>query len=121
MKAQNTVTKSKSGRVFQYARRGVLTTPGKFILAAALLAAMLGITLLPVSSAPGRAQGQQGQQDNDSASEVEQGFAIAPVPLDLRGKNRALVGKGSYMVNAQGDCNACHTTSANAYVLGGNP
>ena len=124
MKAQNTVTKSKSGRVFQYARRGVLTTPGKFILAAALLAAMLGITLLPVSSAPGRAQGQQGQQgqqDNDSASQIQQGFAIAPVPLDLRGKNRALVGKGSYIVNAQGDCNACHTSSANEYVPGGNP
>src|SRR6185295_4338817 len=42
-------------------------------------------------------------------SKVQQGFAIAPVPLDLRGKNRALVGKGSYIVNAQGGCNDCHT------------
>ena len=29
---------------------------------------------------------------------------IAPVPLNLEGKNPALVGLGSYIVNAQGDC-----------------
>ena len=29
-------------------------------------------------------------------SQVKQGLAIAPVPLDLRGKNRALVALGSY-------------------------
>lgn len=32
-------------------------------------------------------------------SRIEQGFAIAPVPLNLEGKNRALVGLGSYIVN----------------------
>lgn len=42
-------------------------------------------------------------------SKVQQGFEISPVPLDLRGKNRALVGLGSYIVNAQGGCNDCHT------------
>jgi hypothetical protein len=112
----------KSGRVFQYARRGVLSAPGKLMLATVMLAAMLVFTLLPVSSAPGPAQGQQGQQgqqDNDSESRILQGFAIAPVPLDLRGKNRALVGKGSYLVNAQGGCNDCHTEPA--YAPGGDP
>ena len=101
---------SQSKRVFHSARRGMLSTSGKFMLASAMLATMLVFTLLPVSSVPGHAQGQQAQQDNDSESKILQGFAIAPVALDLRGKNRALVGKGSYIVNAQGGCNDCHTT-----------
>jgi hypothetical protein len=44
-------------------------------------------------------------------SRVQQGFAIAPVTLNLAGKNRALVGFGSYIVNAVADCNGCHTTN----------
>lgn len=50
---------------------------------------------------------------------VKQGLAIAPVPLHLRGKNRALVGLGSYLVNTVSECNDCHTRPY--YVLGGNP
>jgi hypothetical protein len=42
-------------------------------------------------------------------SKIKRGFEISPVPLDLRGRNRALVGLGSYIVNAQGACNDCHT------------
>ena len=38
-----------------------------------------------------------GSQD-DSESRVQQGLSISPVPLDLHGKNRALVGIGSYLV-----------------------
>lgn len=52
-------------------------------------------------------------------SRIEQGFSIAPVPLNLEGKNPALVGLGSYIVNAQGGCNDCHT--APPYAEGGNP
>jgi hypothetical protein len=52
-------------------------------------------------------------------SVVKQGLSIAPVPLDLRGKNRALVGLGSYLVNAVSECNDCHTRPY--YELGGNP
>jgi len=55
----------------------------------------------------------------DNESEIERGFEIAPVPLDLRGKNRALVGLGSYIVNGQGGCNDCHTHPA--YAPGGDP
>lgn len=47
------------------------------------------------------------------------GRAIAPVPLDLAGKNRKLVWLGSYIVNAQGGCNDCHT--APPYADGGDP
>lgn len=53
------------------------------------------------------APGQMGHPSDESR--VKQGFEIAPVPLDLRGKNRALVGLGSYLVNAVGGCNDCHT------------
>jgi len=125
MNSQNAAPESKSKRVFQCARRGVLTAPGKFILVAVMLAVMVVFTLLPVSGGPGQAKGHQGQQghqgrqDDDSESKVQQGFSIAPVPLDLRGKNRALVGKGSYIVNAQGGCNDCHTTPS--YAPGHDP
>jgi hypothetical protein len=50
---------------------------------------------------------------------VRQGLRIAPVPLDYRRKNRDLVGLGSYIVNAQGGCNDCHTNPP--YTPGGNP
>jgi hypothetical protein len=50
---------------------------------------------------------------------IHKGFRIAPVPLDLHQKNRALVGLGSYIVNAQGGCNDCHTTPS--YAEGGDP
>ena len=42
-------------------------------------------------------------------SRVQKGFDIAPVPLDLHGRNRAMVGLGAYLVNATGGCNDCHT------------
>jgi hypothetical protein len=50
-------------------------------------------------------QGNQGNQVNDDESKIKRGFEIAPVPLNLEGKNRALVGLGSYIVNAQAGCN----------------
>lgn len=56
---------------------------------------------------------------NDDESKVKRGFEISPVPLDLKGKNRALVGLGSYIVNAQGGCNDCHTYPS--YAPGGDP
>src|SRR5262245_50840081 len=55
-----------------------------------------------------------------SDSEVQLGFAIAPVPLNLQGLNRALVGRGSYIVNGVGICVRCHTPGAR-YRDGGNP
>ena len=49
------------------------------------------------------------QQGANGESEVQRGFDIAPVPLDLAGKNRSLVGLGSYYVNGPSDCIGCHT------------
>jgi len=48
-------------------------------------------------------------QASTEQSQIQIGMSIAPVPLDLTGKNRSLVGLGSYIVNAQGGCNDCHT------------
>ena len=73
------------------------TTLGTAVLIAAVLALAL------VHSPNGKAAG-----GDDSESKVRRGLAIAPVPLNLAGKNRALVGLGSYIVNASGDCNGCH-------------
>ena len=52
-------------------------------------------------------------------SPIQQGRDIAPVPLNTRGLNPALVRLGSYIVNAQGGCNDCHT--APPYAPGGDP
>jgi hypothetical protein len=60
--------------------------------------------------------------NNVSPTELDRivrGFEIAPVPLNLRGKDIALVGLGSYNVNAMGGCNDCHT--APPYAAGGDP
>lgn len=42
---------------------------------------------------------------------MREGFEISPIPkslLNLKGKNHDLVGLGSYLVNAAGDCSGCH-------------
>ena len=62
--------------------------------------------------------------EQDADSEVRIGFQIAPVRLNLEGKNCALVGLGSFIVNAQGDCNGCHTSGGPPnfnYANGDNP
>jgi len=48
---------------------------------------------------------------DDDQDLVTIGFNIAPVKLNLSGKDPDLVGLGSFIVNAQGDCNGCHTAS----------
>ena len=61
-------------------------------------------------------------EGNNEDSKIQLGFAIAPVPLNLKGKDRALVGLGSYIVNAQADCNGCHTLNPGVeYTPPGNP
>jgi hypothetical protein len=54
-----------------------------------------------------------------SSSKVNRGFEIAPVPLNLKRKNRSLIGNGSYIVNAVAGCNDCHTCPS--YTPGNDP
>ena len=65
----------------------------------------------------------QAQNEGDHRdSRVEIGFQIAPVPLNLEGKNRALVGLGSYWVNALASCDDCHSAGPQTqFAPGGNP
>ncbi len=49
---------------------------------------------------------------------IELGFRIAPVPVNLMGRDRNLVGLGSYLVNTIG-CNGCHTDPE--FAAGGDP
>jgi len=66
----------------------------------------------------------QNNGNSDEKQLVRIGYAIAPVPLNLDGKDRDLVGLGSFIVNAQGDCNGCHTAGGPPnfnYANNGNP
>jgi hypothetical protein len=76
------------------------------------LALAASILLSPTVRAEGDGEHHQ--------SQIKRGFEIVPagVSLNLAGKNRALVGLGSYIVNS-GGCNDCHTRPS--YAPGGNP
>lgn len=95
-------------------------TKKKFSAVALLPAgAMLLASLLVVL--PTRGDGDDEQKGGDE-SRIRKGFANAPTTLNLRGKNRDLVGLGSYFVNVAGDCNGCHTSDQqNPYLPGHNP
>lgn len=95
-------------------------TPRKFLKTIGLVTAVVLVGTFIISPR-GQASGQSAD-GNDDASRIKQGFAIAPVPLNLTGKNRALVGLGSYIVNAQADCNGCHSAGPpTEFAPGGNP
>jgi hypothetical protein len=92
-------------------------------VAAGGLAILTAIVLSGTSSSSSRLLPED-VRDNKEASLIKLGFEIAPVPLNLTGKDRDLVGLGSYMVNAVGDCNGCHTGGGPPnfnYTATGNP
>jgi hypothetical protein len=95
--------------------------PKTFIKAAGIVTAFGAIVLAGMFGSSRRVRAI-GDDDESSESKIRQGFEIAPVPLNLDGKNRALVGLGSYIVNAQADCNGCHSAGpATEFAPGGNP
>jgi hypothetical protein len=88
-------------------------------ITSAFVAIVLAGTMLIRSP---QARAQSGANQGSDAARIQQGFAIAPVPLNLAGRDPALVGLGSYIVNAQADCNGCHTLNpAVEYTPTGNP
>ena len=81
------------------------------------LAAVIAVVLAGSIVGASRAHAEDGDD-----ARIRRGLEIAPVPLSLKHKNRDLVGLGSYLVNAVGDCNGCHTAdNATQYAPGGNP
>ncbi len=85
-------------------------------------AAAIAVLLVVVATSIGSARLGAVNDGSADESKIQQGFQIAPVPLNLDGKNRALVGLGSYIVNAVADCNGCHSAGpVSEYAPGGNP
>ncbi|MGD9511534.1 MAG: cytochrome C [Geminicoccaceae bacterium] len=78
-------------------------------LAHAAMAAAMAIALVA----------SQAQAKDSDDFRIARGLKIAPVPLNLAGLNRDLAGLGSYLVNAAGGCNDCHTNPP--YAAGGDP
>jgi hypothetical protein len=80
------------------------------------------ISLCAIAAAALTAPRLRAADDDGDGSKIRRGFEIAPVPLNLAGKNRSLVGLGSYIVNAQADCDGCHSAGpATQFLPGGNP
>jgi hypothetical protein len=93
----------------------------KLTLTMALIAAATGVLIFGTHT---RAQNPLNNDLDELNSElrlskIRRGFEIAPVPLNLEHRNRALVGYGSYIVNAQSGCSDCH--SCPTYAPGHNP
>jgi len=78
----------------------------KFKYTAVVLVAFVSVATLSLGGCP-------------SQDPVQRGLEVAPVQLNLQGKNKKLVGLGSYIVNTQAGCNDCHTYPS--YADGGDP
>ena len=86
--------------------------------------ALMSVALMGMLFSASATRAEDGSSEDGEArdSRIERGFDVAPVPLNLRGKNRALVGLGSYLVNVTNDCNGCHSAGPESeYVFGGIP
>ena len=94
-------------------------TPMKFIKPVGAFAAvvLLGLAAMSITS-----PGVQADSSNTD-SRIQIGLNIAPVTLNMKGLNPAMVGVGSYIVNAQADCNGCHNSPdlGGEWALGHNP
>jgi len=69
-----------------------------------LLIAVFGAAYLGVA-----VHGDDDWRRDREDSRVERGLELSPVRPHVTKRNRELVGIGSYIVNAQGACNDCHT------------
>jgi hypothetical protein len=95
-------------------------------IAAAVYAVILaGVVITAHGQTAAAAQPQDAAVGTEAAAaatdslEVTVGFRIAPVHLTFAPEQRELVGLGSYIVNAQGGCNDCHTNPP--YAAGHDP
>ncbi len=97
-------------------------TPMQLVKGVGIATTVGVLTGMLVGSATVRARDDGQENASDSDARVKQGFNIAPVPLNLARKNRALVGLGSYFVNGVSGCNGCHSAGpATEFTPTGNP
>ncbi|MBV8815968.1 MAG: hypothetical protein JO271_15870, partial [Verrucomicrobia bacterium] len=80
----------------------------KRTLISSATAAVLFTAVTVISNSPMKGDDKDRKRD-ELEREVEIGFRISPVKLNLKDKDPERVGLGSYIVNAQGGCNDCHT------------
>jgi hypothetical protein len=85
-------------------------TRKKLVIPFALVGLSLGLAAVSQEKA---------SSGDPEADRILRGFQISPVHVTLRHRNRDLVGLGSYLVNAIGGCNDCHTNPS--YAAGHDP
>lgn len=91
-----------------------------FFKTAGVIAAFTALILAGTMTNSKRVSARDDYQSSESKIRI--GFDVAPVPLKLERKDRALVGLGSYIVNVTGDCNGCHSAGPTTEFLPtGNP
>lgn len=86
-----------------------------------LAVCLMLVALVSAAALVGAARQQQIEPEDSTglpAATWKRGLAIAPVPLNLAGRNRRQVGLGSYFVNATA-CSDCHTNPL--YLPTGDP
>jgi hypothetical protein len=93
----------------------------RFLKAVGVITAFAAILVAGMVHSSKRVRALNNDDDNED-SRIQRGFEIAPVHLNLEGKDHRLVGLGSYIVNAVGDCNGCHSAGPSTeFAAGGNP
>jgi hypothetical protein len=92
-------------------------------IAAVFAAGATGILIALVSIAFGSTSVRADQHRDDLNRDLAAiGLRIAPDFINTNGKDLTLVGVGSFIVNAQADCNGCHGSDpANEFLPKNNP
>jgi len=102
------------------------TSPPAAVASAASAAGMQGSGGSTGTTGPMTSSAERDDERDDEGgrrARARQGLKISPVKLSLdglSGKEKALVGLGSYIVNAASDCAGCHSGQA-GFLSGGNP
>src|SRR5579863_10334038 len=93
----------------------------RIVRAAAIAVSTAGIIGLAGMQLGSHRVHAQDQSESD-ATLAEIGLKIAPSFINMQGKDPTLVGLGSFIVNAQADCNGCHGSDpVNEFLPNGNP
>ena len=92
----------------------------KRIVNATIAAAAVGVVTVIVMSAGSTAVNADDRDSHTNLAKI--GLSIAPAFINMQGLDRELVGLGSFIVNAQADCNGCHGSDpANEFLPTNNP
>jgi len=96
-----------------------MSTRFRPVLNCGLVLAALTVAGVLIRGGPQTAGANSLPETAGEESKILRGWEISPVELDLTGRNPALVGLGSYIVNAQAACSECHTWPQ--FAPGGDP